>query len=102
MHSWSPTHSQLTALAQQLDKVCQSLSTEEGASKQEARTKLYESVRATRDAEHTKMLERKAWIEQRKEEIERLAQESLRQEAEQAAAEEAARKVEEERRIQRE
>ena len=94
--------SQLTALAQQLDKVCQSLSTGVDASKNEARTKLYESVRASRDAGHTKMLERKAWIEQRKEEIERLAQEKIRQENEQLAAEEAARKAEEEQRIQRE
>jgi len=94
--------SQLTSLAQQLEKVCKSLSSDASTSKNEARSQLYDSVRESRDADHTKMLERKAWIEQRKEEIERLAQEKVRQEAEKTAAEDAARKAEEDRRIQRE
>lgn len=92
--------SQLTVLAQQLDKVCQSLAPEEGA-KTEV-TQLYNSIRENRVSDHTKMLERKSWIEQRKEEMERLAQEKVKQEEEEAAKEEAARKAEEERRIQRE
>ncbi len=94
--------SQLTSLAQKLEQVCQSLSSDTSTAKSVARNELFKTVRASRDAEHNKMLERKAWIEERKEEIERLAQEKIRQEAEKAAAEEAARKVEEERRIQRE
>lgn len=95
--------SQLTSLAQQLDLVCKSLSPSDGdGGKAAARSKLYNSIRESRDDEHAKMLERKAWIEQRKEEIERLAQDKVRQEAEKAAAEEAARKAEEERRIVRE
>lgn len=94
--------SQLTVLAQQLDKVCKSLSPDATAVNVEERNKVYESIRESRVADHTKMLERKAWIEQRKEEIERLAQEKVRVEAEKAAAEEAARKAEEEQRIQRE
>jgi translation initiation factor 3 subunit A len=63
--------SQLTVLAQQLDKVCHSLSSSSAPSsvKAEARKKLFDSARESRDADHNKMLERKAWIEQRKEEI---------------------------------
>lgn len=92
--------SQLTVLAQQLDKVCQTLAPE-SASKPEAAA-LYQTLRESRLSDHTKMLERKAWIEQRKEEMERLAQEKVRKEQEEAAKEEAARKAEEERRIKRE
>jgi translation initiation factor 3 subunit A len=100
--------SQLTALAQQLDVVCQALSSSSSSmgtaveTVSARRSQLYESIRESRDAEHSKMLERKAWIEQRKEEIERLAQEKVRQEAEKLAAEEAARKADEEHRIARE
>jgi translation initiation factor 3 subunit A len=94
--------SQLTSLAQQLEKVCKSLSPDAPTPQNEVRSKLYESVRETRAADHTKMLERKAWIEQRKEEMERLAQEAVRKEAEKVAAENEVRKAEDERRIQRE
>ena len=92
--------SQLTALAQELDKVCNILEpkTEDLAK----RHTMYQSIRDTRAADHTKMLERKAWIEQRKEKMERLAQEKIKEEERKAAAEVAARKAEEERRIQRE
>eukprot|EP00934_Nitzschia_sp_Nitz4_P007714 Nitzschia sp. Nitz4//scaffold124_size66437//46855//50047//NITZ4_006117-RA/size66437-snap-gene-0.23-mRNA-1//1//CDS//3329534570//7704//frame0 len=94
--------SQLTVLAQQLDKVCQTIAPESTEAKDQARAQMYDTIRETRAADHSKMLERKAWIEQRKEEIERLAQDKVRQEAEKAAAEEAARKKEEELRIKRE
>lgn len=92
--------SQLTVLAQQLEKVCQTFAPEE--SKTAERAELYQSIRDSQITDHTKMLERKAWIEQRKEEMERLAQEKVRQEQEVTAKEEAARKAEEEQRIQRE
>jgi translation initiation factor 3 subunit A len=94
--------SQLTALAQHLDVVCQSLVSSNGDAEAATRRKMYDSIRVSRDDEHTQMLERKAWIEQRKEEIERLAQDKVRQEAEKAAAEEVTRKADEERRIARE
>ena len=92
--------SQLTVLAQQLDKVCKTLSPT--AERSESKAKLYQSIRENGLADHTKMLERKAWIEQRKEEMALLAQEKIRMEEQKAAAEEAARKAEDERRIQRE
>jgi translation initiation factor 3 subunit A len=92
--------SQLTVLAQHLDKVCKTLSPAEPNT--DTRTQLYQSIRENRLTDHAKMLERKNWIEQRKEEIERLAQEKVRQEQQLTAAEEAARKAEEERRIKRE
>jgi translation initiation factor 3 subunit A len=92
--------SQLTVLAQQLDKVCQTLAPAEANVTELAQ--LYQSIRENRVSNHTKMLERKAWIEQRKEEMERLAQEKVRLEQEKATKEEAARKAEEEQRIKRE
>ncbi|KAL3945639.1 MAG: hypothetical protein SGBAC_000295 [Bacillariaceae sp.] len=92
--------SQLTVLAQQLDKVCQTLAPTEA--KPVDQSQLYQSIRENREADHTRMLERKNWIEQRKEEMERLAQEKVRLEQETLAKEEAARKAEEELRIQRE
>jgi len=94
--------SQLTVLGQQLEKVVTSLAPDSSETKATARAAVYQSVRDVREAEHAKMLERKARIEQRKEEIERLAQEKVKREQQLAAAEEAARKAEEERRIQRE
>jgi len=92
--------SQLTVLAQQLDKVCQTLAPAE--TEPVDHSQLYQSIRDSRVSDHTRMLERKNWIEQRKEEMERLAQEKVRLEQETAAKEEAARKSEEELRIQRE
>jgi translation initiation factor 3 subunit A len=94
--------SQLTVLGQQLEKVVASLMPDSTKAKEAARAEIFQTVRDVRGAEHTKMMDRKAHIEHRKEEIERLAQEKLKQEQLQAAAEEAARKAEEERRIQRE
>ncbi|KAG7367284.1 hypothetical protein IV203_029955 [Nitzschia inconspicua] len=94
--------SQLTVLGQQLEKVVASLSPDSFKAKEATRASIYQTVRDVRDAEHAKMLERKAHIEHRKEEIERLAQEKIKREQQQAAAEEAARRAEEERRIQRE
>mmetsp|Transcript_13861 Transcript_13861/g.21854 ORF Transcript_13861/g.21854 Transcript_13861/m.21854 type:complete len:994 (+) Transcript_13861:149-3130(+) len=92
--------SQLTVLAQELDKVCNIV--EPKSVDTTSRTAMYQSIRENRAADHTKMLERKTWIENRKEEMERLSQEKVRKEQQEAAAEEAARKAEEERRIQRE
>jgi translation initiation factor 3 subunit A len=94
--------SQLTVLAHQLDKVCSTLEPKQAITTPEDVSQLYQAIRENRSADHTKMLERKAWIESRKEEMERLAQEKIRKEQQQAAAEEAARKAEEERRIHRE
>jgi translation initiation factor 3 subunit A len=94
--------SQLTVLGQQLEKVVSSLSPDSSEADANIRSALYQGIRETRLAEHTKIMERKAWIEKRKEEIERLAQEKIRREQQLAAAEEAARKAEEDLRIQRE
>mmetsp|Transcript_20325 Transcript_20325/g.47632 ORF Transcript_20325/g.47632 Transcript_20325/m.47632 type:complete len:972 (-) Transcript_20325:112-3027(-) len=94
--------SQLTVLGQQLESVCSSLQKEDASAIAEARASVYKAVRASRDAEHTKLLERKARIEERKELVERKAQEEVRRKQQQAAAESAARKLEEEKRIQRE
>jgi translation initiation factor 3 subunit A len=94
--------SQLTVLGQNLEKVVSALAPDSSEATAKARAEIYQSVRDVNLAEHSKMLERKARIEQRKEEIERLAQEKLKREQQQAAAEEAARKAEEENRIQRE
>jgi translation initiation factor 3 subunit A len=94
--------SQLTVLGQQLEKVVSKLAPDSSKAKAAESARIYQSVRDIRDVEHAKLLERKARIEHRKEEIERLAQEKLKKEQQQAAAAEAARKAEEERRIQRE
>jgi translation initiation factor 3 subunit A len=92
--------SQLTVLAQELDKVCNIFEPKSVDSTN--RAAMYQSIRESRVADHTKMLARKNWIENRKEEMERLAQDKVRKEQQEAAAEEAARKAEEEKRIQRE
>ena len=94
--------SQLTVLGQQLESVCSTLAPEDVAAKAKARAGIYQHVREIRVAEHAKLIERKAQIEERKEKNERRVQEEARLKAQQAAAEEAARKVEEEKRIQRE
>jgi translation initiation factor 3 subunit A len=94
--------SQLTVLGQNLEKVASALAPDSSEATAKARAEIYQSVREVNLAEHSTMLERKARIEQRKEEIERLAQDKLKREQQQAAAEEAARKAEEEKRIQRE
>lgn len=94
--------SQLTVLGQQLEKVVSTLSPDTSEADADVRSALYQGIRDARLAEHSKIMERKAWIEKRKEETERLAQEKIRREQQLAAAEEAARKAEEDRRIQRE
>eukprot|EP00531_Pseudo-nitzschia_arenysensis_P000363 CAMPEP_0116147848 /NCGR_PEP_ID=MMETSP0329-20121206/18000_1 /TAXON_ID=697910 /ORGANISM="Pseudo-nitzschia arenysensis, Strain B593" /LENGTH=1001 /DNA_ID=CAMNT_0003643857 /DNA_START=135 /DNA_END=3141 /DNA_ORIENTATION=+ len=94
--------SQLTVLGQQLETVCAALAPEDVAAKAKARAAIYQTVREVRASEHAELIQRKAKIEGRKEEVERKAQEKVRLEKQQAAAEEAARKVEEEKRIQRE
>eukprot|EP00536_Pseudo-nitzschia_multiseries_P002628 jgi/Psemu1/235902/estExt_Genewise1.C_350080 len=94
--------SQLTVLGQQLETVCSTLAPEDSSARARARAAIYQTVRDARNAEHTKLLERKARIEERKEEVERKAQEDVRRKQQQAAAEAAARKLEEEKRIQRE
>jgi len=94
--------SQLTVLGQQLEAVCSNLAPEDSEANAKTRAQIYQTVREVRVAEHTKLIERKARIEQRKEEIARKAEDKVRLEKQEAAAEEAARKIEEEKRIQRE
>ena len=94
--------SQLTVLGQQLETVCSALAPEDSEAKAKVRTEIYQNVREVRASEHAKLIDRKARIEERKEETERKAQEKVRIEKQKAAAEEAARKVEEEKRMQRE
>jgi len=93
---------QLSTLAKRLEKACVILSPPDLAPVKEERTALYAEVRSTLEAEHAAALERKAVIEKRKEEAERLVQEKLREVERQKRVEELARKAEEERRIARE
>lgn len=94
--------SQLTLLGQKLEKVVSKLMPDSSKANEATRSAIFQSVRDIRDEENAKILERKAHIEHRKEEIERVAQDKLKREQQQAAAELAARKAEEELRIQRE
>jgi translation initiation factor 3 subunit A len=94
--------SQLTVLGQQLEKVVTGLKPSSAAEESKERAAIYKTAREASDAEHHKLMERRAHIERRKEEMSRLEKEDLKRKQEQAAAEEAARKAEEERRMQRE
>lgn len=66
------------------------------------RAPMYAKVRSTLEHEHLATLERRAVIERRKEEAEKLVQLRLREEEAAKKAEEAARKAEEDRRLDRE
>ena len=94
--------SQLTELSKQLQAVSLILNPPDLTKRLEVRKVNLETIRANLPAEHEAILERKNFIEKRKEEAERLAQEKLREEARIKAEEDAARKAEEERRIARE
>jgi len=94
--------SQLTVLGQQLETVVSTFAPDSSDAEGKARADLYQSVREVRSEEHKKLIERKQRIEQRKEKIQRLEQDKVRLQEQQAAAEVAARKAEEERRIYRE
>ena len=94
--------SQLTVLGQQLESVCATLAPEDVEAKAQTRAAIYQKVRDVRASEHATLIARKAKIEDRKEEIERKAQEQVLLEKQKAAAEAAARKIEEEKRIARE
>jgi translation initiation factor 3 subunit A len=94
--------SQLTVLSKQLQQVSLLLQPPDVAKRQHERHQTLEKIRVSLPAEHSAILERKIFIEKRKEETERLAQERAREEMRIKAEEEAARKLEEEKRIARE
>ena len=94
--------SQLTTLAKQLKAVCNVLNPPVETLRLANRAQIYAEIRANVDAEHLAILDRKDSIEKRKEEVERLAQDKIRDTAQEKAAEDAARKVEEEKRLARE
>jgi translation initiation factor 3 subunit A len=94
--------SQLTALAKQLNAVCKVLNPPDETLRLANRAQVYTEIRANVGAEHAAILDRKDMIEKRKEEVERLAQDKIREAAQEKEAEDAARKVEEEKRLARE
>jgi translation initiation factor 3 subunit A len=94
--------SQLTVLSKQLQSVNQILNPPDLTKRLEERKVQLEAIRANLPSEHAAILERKNFIEKRKEEAERLAQEKVKDELRIKFEEEAARKAEEEKRIARE
>jgi translation initiation factor 3 subunit A len=95
--------SQLTTLAHQLETVCTILDPSMTKIVPAGdRAAAYQTIRDTREADHAAILVRKAKIEGRKEESERLTLEKVKEEQTKKAVEEAARRAEEERRIVRE
>jgi translation initiation factor 3 subunit A len=95
--------SQLTTLGHQLETVCTILDPSlQKTIPAGARAAVYQTIRDTREADHAAILVRKAKIEGRKEESERLTLEKVKEEQTKKAVEEAARRAEEERRIARE
>jgi translation initiation factor 3 subunit A len=95
---------QLTILAQQLYRVQPVLTpiSDNTAHRLSERRALFEKIRQNVDAEHAANLERKLFIEKKKEEAEKLVQEKLKEDLCLKAEEEALRKAEEERRLARE
>lgn len=91
--------SQLTNLAKQLSKVCSVIHPPDLNAIAVERQALYAEVRATIDQEHEDMLARKELIEARKEEVERLLQEKLKEEEMKKLEAAAQAKAEEERRL---
>lgn len=94
--------SQLVVLSKQLQQVSYILNPVDYTKILEARKNTYDSIREGLPAEHEALLERKNFIEKRKEEAERLAQAKIREEQRIKAEEEAARKASEEKRIAQE
>ena len=94
--------SQLTTLAKQLNAVCNVLKPPDETLCLAKRAQSYAVIRGNVNAEHLAILDRKDSIEKRKEEVERLAQDKIRDAAQEKATEDAARKVEEEKRLARE
>jgi len=96
---------QLTVLAKHLNQVSRMIekpSSATIAAKNKQRIDLFFTIRANLQVEHQAVLQRKIEIEKRKEEVERLAQEKLREEMRVKAEKEAAAKQEEQRRLARE
>jgi translation initiation factor 3 subunit A len=94
--------SQLTVLSKQLEAVCRILQPPDQSKSLERRAKVYQEVRSNLVSEHEGILERKNFIEKRKETTERVAQDKVREEARVKAEKEAARKAEEQNRVVRE
>jgi len=95
--------SQLTTLANALDSlVTSTIQPPDASENQKKRAALFADIRTNLASQHNMVLERKELIEKRKEEVERLAQEKIRDEARIKAERDKAAKVEEEKRLQRE
>ena len=90
---------QLTQLSKQLQAVSLILHPVDYTKRLQIRQSNLEAIRSNLDAEHDAILERKNFIEKRKEEAERLVQEKVREEARVKAEDDALRKAEEERRL---
>lgn len=94
--------SHLIVLSKQLEAVSQILNPTDSSNRLKERRVQFESILANQAAEHAAILERKEFIEKRKEEAERLTQEKVKDELRVKAEEEAVRKADEEKRIVRE
>jgi translation initiation factor 3 subunit A len=94
--------SQLTVLSKQLEAVCHILTPPDQSKTLERRATVYQEVRSNLVSEHEGILERKNFIEKRKETTERAAQGKVVEEARVKAEKEAARKAEEASRVVRE
>lgn len=96
---------QLTALAKQLNQVCDMIETpskEAILARQKERSEIFARIQSQLQEEHEAVLNRKNEIEKRKEEVERIAQEKLREEKRAKLEKESAAKLEEQRRLARE
>jgi translation initiation factor 3 subunit A len=94
--------SQLTLLSKQLQSVVNVLKPPDTSKIEAERKAQYAAFRLALPTEHKTLVERRTFIEKKKEEAERLAQEKAKEELEKKALEDAARKAEEENRIRRE
>jgi translation initiation factor 3 subunit A len=94
--------SQLTILAKKLSMVDQVLYPSDITNRLHERKIQFDMIRSNVDAEHAANLERKMFIEKRKEEAEKLAQEKIKAELRIKTEEDSTRKIEEERRMARE
>lgn len=94
--------SQLTVLAKQLHNVAQILNPVDPAKKAAEKKATFDKIRAGLVAEHEAILERKNFIEQKKEEAERLAQEKVKEAARIEQEKALARQKEDKIRIERE
>jgi len=91
--------SQLTILSKELEKMCLSLAPPDQTQRQAVRTKVYSDVRANLESEHAALLARKVFIENKKEETERMAQEQIKADTLKKVEETAVRKKEEATRV---